>query len=89
MFDIKGGAGHLNDKECLLNVCLGQKVYLNETRTRTVETNNAVEVVVGFKGKKENRPDASQRMKENAERAEEDVVIPPPLDSRRKCHPLQ
>ena len=38
-------------------------------------------VVIGFMGKKENQPDASQRMKENAERAEDDVVIPPPLES--------
>ena len=45
-------------------------------------------VVVGFMGKKENRPDASQRMKENAERAEEDVVIPPPLESEEDMSPV-
>ena len=81
LFDMRDGAGHHSNKGCLLSVCLGQKVYINETRTGTAERNKAMGAVIGFKGKKETQPDASQRMKENAERAEEDVVIPPPLES--------
>ena len=88
LFDTSGGAGHCNNKGCLLSVCLGQKVYFNATRTGTVETNKAMVVVVGFMGNKETQPDASQRMKENAERAEEDVVIPPPLESEEDMSPV-
>ena len=66
-FDMSGGAGHHNNKGCLLSVCLGQKVYFNETRTGTVETNKAMGVVVGFMGKKETQPDASKRMEEDVE----------------------
>ena len=47
-----------------------------------------MEVVVGFKGRKETQPEASQRIKENAERAEEDVVIPPPLESEEDMSPI-
>ena len=56
-----------NNKGCLLSVCLGQKVYFNETRTGTVETNKAVGVVIGFMGKNEKtEEDKKQRMKEHA-----------------------
>ena len=71
-----------------LSVCLGQKVHFDETRTGTVERNKATGVVIGFMGKKETQPDASQRMKENAERAEEDVVTPPPLESEEDMSPV-
>ena len=39
-----------------MNVCLGQKVYFNETRTGTVETNKAMGVFVGFMGRKKLNP---------------------------------
>ena len=86
---MSGGAGHHNNKGCLLGVCLWQKVYFNETRTRTVEKNKAMGVVIGFMGKKETQPEASQKIKENAEGAEdEDVVIPPPLESEEEKSPI-
>ena len=71
-----------------MSVFHGQKVHFNETRTGTVETNKAMAVVVGFMGKKENRPNASPIMKKNAERAEEDVVIPPPSESEKDMSPF-
>ena len=45
-------------------------------------------VVVGFMEKKETQLEASQGMKEDAERAEEDVVIPPPLESEEDMSPV-
>ena len=44
--------------------------------------------VIGFMGKKKTQPEASKRMKENAERAEEDVVIPPPLEFAEDMSPI-
>ena len=85
---MSGGAGHHNNEGCLLSVCLGQKVYFNETRTGTVETNKAMGAVVGFMGKKENPIPSKSKNKENAERAEEDVVIPPPSESEEDMSPL-
>ena len=37
---------------------------------------------------KETQHEASQRMKEDAERAEEDVAIPPPLESEEEMPPI-
>ena len=85
---MSGVAGHHNNKGCLLSVFLGQKVYFDETRTETAETNKAMGVVVGFMGKKETQPNASQRMKENAEREEDDVVTPPLLESEEDMSPV-
>ena len=45
-------------------------------------------VVVGFMGKKEIQPDADQRTKEDGERAEEDVVNPPSLESKQDMSPV-
>ena len=51
-------------------------------------TNKAMGFVVEFMEKKETQPEASQRMKEDAERAEDDVVIPPPLESEEDMSPI-
>ena len=45
-------------------------------------------VVIGLMGMKETQLEASQRMKENNERAEDDVVIPPPLESEEDMSPI-
>ena len=76
-----------NNKGCLLSVCLGQKVYFNETRTGTVETNKAVGVVIGFMGKRETEEDKNKRMKEHAKHKEE-TVVPPAMESEEDMSPL-
>ena len=80
LFDMNGQ----NNKGCLLSVCLGQKVYFNETRTGTVETNKAMGVVIGFMGKRETEEDKNKRMKEHAKR-KEDIVVPPLWNLRKIC----
>ena len=65
------------------------KFFFYETKTDTVVTNKAMGGVVGVVVKKETQPEASQRMKEDAERAEdEDVDIPPPLEFEQVMSPI-
>ena len=67
---------------------MGKRFLFNETRTGTVERNKATGVVVGFMGNKETQHAANQIMKVNAERAEEDVVIPPLSESEEDMSPI-
>ena len=76
-----------NNKGCLLSVCLGQKMFFNETRTGTVETKKAMGVVIGFMGKRETEEDKNQRMEEHAKH-KEDIVVPPTMESEEDMSPL-